>query len=585
MKGSSSASHEWDLTQIYSSEKTIQKDMDWLRNQTKKFILCRKKLEHPTRKLVEEILDANEEFAEKSHMISAYAMLAFSANSLDEKAKARESTIDQFLIDQGNHRLFFGLWWKDLDEKTARKLLPRNKDHAYALMEMRKYTKHMLSEKEEQLSNLKSVTGNSALTKLYDILTGDYSFQWKHAGKTTTIQEEELRTKAQSHDPKIRERAYSMLWGRFGKDAGSLGEIYKNIAQDWWNEDIQLRKYDFPLSVRNLANDLSDKTVNTFLDVCEKQTGVFQDYFEWKAKTLNHSLSRYHIYAPLNPVHKKWTFNEGYGEVMKAYGKFSPRMKEEAHKVLREKRMDVSIRKGKRGGAFCASTIPRETSFVLVNWTGDLRSLSTVAHELGHAIHNHLASHHSTFTHHAGLPLAETASTFGEILLDAHLLESNPTPSFRKHILAKQMDDAFASIPRQSYFTLFEKEAFELVKQGKTIPELNTAYMQNLRKQFGRKMRIPEEFKYEWLGISHFFHVPFYTYAYAFGHLLVLNFYARYLKEGKDFVKDYERFLAYGGSKNPEDMLYEMGFDPTKRKSWESGFTLLEHQLKELKSL
>jgi oligoendopeptidase F len=260
-------------------------------------------------------------------------------------------------------------------------------------------------------------------------------------------------------------------------------------------------------------------------------------------------------------------------------------MKEEAHRVLKEKRMDASLRKGKRGGAFCTVTTPKETSYVLLNWTGDLRSVSTIAHELGHAIHNHLSSSHSIFTQHAGLPLAETASTFGEILLDEHLLEQDSSPTFRKYLLAKQMDDAFASIQRQSYFTLFEKEAFEMVKEGKTIPEINHAYAQNLRAQFGKKMQIPEEFQYEWLGISHFFQAPFYTYAYAFGHLLVLNFHARYQKEGKDFVKDYERFLSYGGSKNPEKMLLEMGFNSRKKKSWENGFKLLEKKRKELMKL
>jgi oligoendopeptidase F len=584
MKKPSNHPPEWDLKQIYPNEKTIQNDMDWIRTQTKAFIHYRKKLEHPTQELVEEIVHENERFAEKSHTLATYAMLAFSQNTLDEEAKARESKIDHFLTEQGNQRLFFGLWWKGLDEKTARKLLPRNKDHAHALMEMRKYAKHMLSEKEEQLANLKSTTGNSALVKLYDILTGDYTFEWKTGKKTRTLNEEELRTKVHHPNPRERERAYTLLLERFGKDAGGLGEIYKNIALDWWNEDIHLRKYDSPLSIRNLSNDLSDETVDTFLRVCEENTGVFQDYFAWKARELEHPLSRYHIYAPLNQPTKKWGFEEGYANVMNAYAAFSPRMKEEAHRVLKERRMDARLRKGKRGGAFCAITTPTDTSFVLLNWTGDLKSISTIAHELGHAIHNHYSSSHSIFTQHAGLPLAETASTFGEIVLDAHLLEENPSPSFRQHVLAKQMDDAFASIQRQSFFTLFEKEAFEMVREGKTIPELNRAYIQNLRMQFGKKMRVPEEFQYEWLAIHHFFHVPFYTYAYAFGHLLVLNFYARYQKEGKDFVKDYEKFLSRGGSENPEAMLREMGFDPSKRKSWENGFKLLRHQFEELKS-
>ena len=573
---------EWDAKALIPNEKTLHSRMEDIRKQTKKFQAHRKDIEHPTRSMIEQIMDENEWFARESTVLSSHAMLAFSRDTNDEKAKARESHIEQFLTEESNARLFFGLWWKELEEKKAKSLLPRNTEHAYALTEMRKYKRHMLSEKEEQLSNLKSVTGNGALVKLYDIITNAYTYEWKTGTKKHTLNEEELRSRIRSPKPEERERAYALLWGQYEKDEGTLGEIYRNISMDGWNEDISLRKYKSPLSIRNMANDLSDTTVETFLESCRENTGVFQSHFAWKANELGHPLAREHIYAPIHPTKERWGFQSGYKTVMKAYGKFSPRMREEAHKVMAQNRMDAPLRKGKRSGAFCAGVLPEETSYVLLNWTGTAESVSTLAHELGHAIHNHLSSHHSLFTQHAGLPLAETASTFGEMLLDEHLLEQNTNPALRKRILSKQLDDACAGIQRQAYFTLFEKKAFEMVKEGKTIPEISQTYMENLRQQFGKKMTIPPVARHEWLGIPHFFHVPFYTYAYAFGHLLVLNFYARYQKEGKDFVQDYERFLAYGGSKGPEAMLDEMGFDSRKKRSWDQGFRLLETKQKEL---
>lgn len=575
----------WDLTQLYANEKAVERELVALRAKTNQFLTYRKKLESPSRELIEQIMQDSEWLAERGNMLASYSMFRFSQNTLDEKAKALESRIENELTAQGNKRLFFGLWWKELDDKTIKKLLPRNKDHAYALEEMRKYKKHMLSEKEEQLSNIKSTTGQSALMKLYDIITNDYSFDWKEGKKTSKLSEEELRTKVRNPVPVVRKTAYDQLWNQYGKDAGKLGEIYKNIALDWWNEDIGLRQYKSPISIRNLANDLSDETVETFLDVCSDNTRVFQSYFEWKAKTLRHGLSRYHVYAPFPSTQQKWSFEEGYQTVMDAYESFSPRFKHEAHRVRADKKMDAGIRKGKKSGGYCASVQANQSNFVFINWAGNDDSVSTLAHELGHAIHHQLAGEHSIFTNSAGLPLSETASTFGEMILNEHLLEKNSTPEFQLETLTKQMDDAYASVTRQAFFTLFEKEAFDMVKEGKTIPELSTAYMGNLRTQFGKKMQIPFAAQYEWLSITHFFQAPFYTYAYAFGYLLVLAFYDRYQREGKSFVKDYERFLSYGGSKDPEAMLLEMGFDPRKKKSWENGFRLLETKLKEIKSL
>ncbi len=574
----------WNLKKIFSEEKQLQHAIRTLKEKVHHFTNYRAKLPHATPKLVEEILQKKEEMAEMQHTIGVYTHLKFVEDTKDEKAKAMEASFNQLGTELGNQLLFFGLWWKDLDDKRERKLLPKGPDHRHHLLRMRKYKKHTLSEKEEQLANLKDTTGEDALVKLYDILTNDFVFPWKKGKKIVEITEEELRSYARSPVTEERVKAYDLLWNKFGEHTPTLGEIYRNLVLDAWNENIKLRKYARPISARNLSNDLSDEMVETFLHVCLKNTGVFQEYFRWKMKKMNVPYSRYHVYAPLPYREPKWSFQKGYRAVMEAYESFSPRLKKEAHRVFHEKRMDVPPKRGKVGGAFCINTIPTETSFVLLNWTNTYHDVSVLAHELGHAIHNHLSQSHSIFVHHTGLPLAETASTFGEMLLSQQLLKTNQDPDFHAHMLAQQMDDAFASIQRQAFFCQFEIDAFEKIEKGATIPEINQLYFQNLRTQFGG-MHIPPHSQYEWTSISHFFHSPFYVYAYAFGQLLVLALWDMYEKEGKDFVPRYEKFLSYGGSKDPEKMLLEIGFDPNKKQSWQKGFRLLEKKFTELKKI
>lgn len=576
----------WNLNQLFADEKALQKDLKLVERQTREFVDYRKILEKkPTRQLVEEIMQKNEEMARTTHRMGTYSMLRFAHNTQDEDAKALQNRLTQFFTNMGNQTLYFGLWWKNLDEKTARKLEPRNKEHAFALNEMRKYRKHLLSEKEEQIINIKDANGVDALVKLYEIATSGYVFPWKKGRETIHLSEEQLRPYIRSTNPKHRIHAYNLLWKKFGEHAGELGEIYVNMVHDFWNEDVKLRKYPTPISVRNKANDLDDEMVSMFLRVCEQNTDIFQDYLKWKMDTLNVEFSRYHAYAPLPHKEKHYTFNEGYHTVMSAYEDFSPRFKHEASRVRNEQRMDAQLRKGKRGGAFCAASSPSETAFVQMNWNGKLHDVYTLAHELGHAVHDHLSSNHSIFLHNAGLPLAETASTFGEMLLSQKLLEQNPGVNAQRHMLAHQMDDAYASIQRQAFFCKFEIEAFELIREGKSVPELSEAYYKNLRTQFGKKMEIPVEASYEWLMIPHIFEAPFYVYAYSFGQLLVLALWEMYEKEGKEFVPRYEKFLSYGGSEHPEKMLREIGFDPRKKQSWNNGFNVLRKKLSQLKKM
>ena len=223
--------------------------------------------------------------------------------------------------------------------------------------------------------------------------------------------------------------------------------------------------------------------------------------------------------------------------------------------------------------------------WVMLNYQGRADDVATMAHELGHAIHSMLAGHHNVFTFHSSLPLAETASTFGEMMLVDQLLENETDESVRRDLLFRQVDDSYATIMRQAYFSLFERKAHQMVKENASVDELAAAYLENLATQFGDSMEISDEFKWEWVSIPHIYHTPFYVYAYAFGQLLVLSLYKQFKAEGEVFKPRYLKLLSAGGSQAPEKSLTEAGIDIRSAAFWQGGFDVIKDLVEQLEAL
>jgi len=254
-------------------------------------------------------------------------------------------------------------------------------------------------------------------------------------------------------------------------------------------------------------------------------------------------------------------------------------------KVLEQNHMDSEVRKGKSSGAFCATAGPDLTPWVLMSYQGQPADAATLAHELGHAVHSLLANQHNVLSQGPSLPMAETASTFAEMLLVDHLLAEDPDPELQQLLLFRQMDDAYATIMRQAFFAMFEREAHARVHDGATVDDLSQIYFENLKVQFGDALDLSDDFRFEWLAIPHFYHTPFYVYAYAFGQLLVLSLYQQYLKEGKGFIPRYLDILAAGGSDSPARVLERAGIDFTKQTFWQGGFDVLKASLERLEAI
>jgi len=582
---------KWDLSKLVKDPKNsaFEKKIKLIQNSSKQFEKIKSKLNPKiSTKEFKNILSELEEISEKMSMVGGYASLSYSADTQSDEATSLLMRMTKLGSDISNRILFFDLWWKKaIDEKNVKRLIKESGDLSRYLKHKRLLAKYSLSEAEERIINTLDVTGATALVKLYDKITNAFDYKIKVNGKQKKLTREELTTLVRSTKSTTRETAYKSLLTKFSVNKGVLGEIYQNIVLNWKDEGIEIRGYPSPISMRNIGNDVNDKTIEALLQICKRNTSVFQKFFLEKAKMLGlKKLRRYDLYAPAAAKikEKHYHYDKSVKLVFESLERFSPKLSNYAKNVFNEKHIDSEIRKGKRDGAFCSTLTPKITPYVLVNFTGRSRDVFTLAHELGHAVHSQAASNKSILIQDAPLPLAETASTFSELLLYDNLSDKISDDE-KKVMLAEKIDDLYATIMRQSFFTLFEVDAHKQIAESTTVDELSKTYLKNLNVQFGDSITLTDDFAIEWSCIPHFYHSPFYCYAYSFGNLLALSLFQRFKKEGKDFVPSYLEILSAGGSQKPEELLSKHGIDIMSTKFWQDGFDYVKDQVKTLASL
>jgi len=545
----------------------------------------------------ERLIHMLESISEKVSIASGYAYLSYYADTSSNEASALVTKMEKLASEISNRMLFFDLWFKkQIDHENANRLINAiPKEYQEHLRHKRLVAKYSLSEPEEKIISTLEVTGILALTKIYDKMTSGFEFtmRLRHGRKTIEKKfdnKEKLVSFVRSPDGNRREAAYKSLLQVYKRNSGVLGEIYQNIIMQWRDEAILMRGYRSPISVRNIANNLDDATVEALLAACRHNVAMFHDYFIEKSKMIGmRKLHRYHLYAPISNKasdSKKFTYGKAVETVLDSFGDFDPQFRRLAERVFAKHHIDSEIRKAKRGGAFCYSVTPKLTPYVLLNFDGTSRDVSTLAHEFGHAIHSMLASDMPLMVFHAPLPLAETASVFAEMLLNEKMAEKMSKKE-RRILLAEQIDNLYATIIRQAYFTLFEIDAHKAIGENNaTIDAVAKIYMDNLKEQFGTSITISPDFEWEWVYIPHFYHTPFYTYAYSFGNLLVLSLYGQYKLEGSSsFVPKYFKILSAGGSRKPEELLMEAGIDISRQEFWQQGFDYVQELIQQLKAL
>ncbi|NIM92736.1 MAG: M3 family oligoendopeptidase [Anaerolineales bacterium] len=580
---------KWSLDDLFPDidSPELQEASKHLEEKVKVIEDVRPKLtEELTQEELLEILAKYEELIRLLRRIVSYGHLRFAEDTQDQAAQTYLGQVQQLTAEVDNRTMFFSLWWKALEDDVAEDLLAGAGDYAYWLEALRLQKPYTLTEPEEKVINLKDVNGSQAMVNLYTAITNRYAFTLEDNGEVKELTRGELSVYYRSPDPDLRKAAYQELYRVYGKDTPILGQIYQYRARDWRSELVDLRGFASPIAARNLSNNVPDEVVDALINACKENSSIFHRFYRLKARWLGvDRIRRYDIYAPVTETDKSYPFSEAIEMILESFNQFDEQFADLSMKVLSEHHLDSEVRKGKRSGAFCATVGPDLTPWVLTSYQGKPDNVATLAHELGHAVHSLVANHHTALTQDASLPLAETASTFGEMLLVDHLLATDPDPGVQRDLLFKQMDDAYATVMRQAYFADFERTAHDMIKSGAAVDDLSQAYVENLEDQFGDSLDLSDDFRIEWVAIPHIYHTPFYVYAYAFGQLLVYSLYRQYMEDGKRFKSRYMEILSAGGSDAPVRILDKAGVDVRSPEFWQGGFDFLEGQIEKLEEI
>lgn len=532
------------------------------------------------------LLHEYEEISRLLARLGSYSYMYFSQNTKSQDGRSFKSRVEEIEADAANRILFFELWWKELDPGKSVELLSDSGSYSYFLRHLILTKNYTLPEQVEQAINLKDVTGKIALLQLYHQVRDSITYEIGSDGHRRKLTEEQIRDLFYSPVRDERASAYQAMMLRFEQNKDLLGEIYKSLTSDWRNEGIKLRKYKSPISIRNISNDVPDEAVSALLECCKENAPLFQRFFKFKANFLGLSeMLRSDVYSPLSiETEQTYSWSQAKDLVLGTFRDFDESFVSFASNLFLETHIDAEPREGKIGGAYCMSVSPGITPYILMSYTGKPRGVSTLAHELGHAIHSQLSARktENQLTFEPPLPLAETASVFAEMLLVDRMLEEADKKT-RKSLLVDLLNDSYATILRQAFFVLFELGAHEKISRGANIDELCDLYFSGLKDQFGSALTVQDEFRFEWLSIPHIYQTPFYCYSYAWGNLLVMALYNEFKKEGASaFAPKYVRLLSYGGSETPETVLNEAGFDIRSKSFWQSGFDQISRILTDL---
>ncbi len=578
----------WQLDNLLAG-KTIESLIKEAKEGVERFCRHKDDLARCTPAELRSIIEEKEALGVLFSRISAYYGLKFSENTQDQNILAAMTKYEQEANDLGNKMLFFSIWFIHLAKAEAQKYItaPELADYKYYLEEMHKQQQYTKSEEIERIISIKDITGGGAIAGLYDVFTNAFTFDFEGE---KNISLEEVKRYVQSQEPSLREKAYHTYLTKYGQESTLLTEMYKDIVLDWGNEAIKIRGYKDAIAVRNTSNDIPDEAVATLLKVIQKNNHVFIDYFKMKhalfqKKGQTFPFSRYHLYAPYpQESEKTYTYEASKALVLDTYKQFDERFYQAAQEIFASEHVHSHPQTNKKGGAFCYGVHTKEIPYILLNHTDNVRSMFTMMHEFGHGIHGMVSRKQKEVNYDAVLPMAETASIFGEMLLAKRMLKESQDATEKKDILFNLLENQYASITRQAYFVLFEIYAHEHIAQGISKEELDNKWMALLKEQFG-DMELPEEFKHEWNHIPHIHASPFYCYAYAWGNLLVLSLFAQYEKEGDAFIEKYLELLSSGGNASPADLMKIVGADANAESFWQGGFDIIKEEIEELKKL
>ena len=533
------------------------------------------------------------EIQELAGRAGSYAMLWFSTDTQDPPRGALVQRVQERGTEIETALLFFELEWAALPDERAEELLATDGlDFCrHYLRTQRRYRPHLLSQPEERVLAEKRVTGESAWARLFSELVSAIEVDAPPergpdgAGGSATerVPLDAALSRLTAPDREVRRSAAEAVTAALAPGLRTRGYLFNTLLYDKAVDD-RLRGYRHWLASRNLANEASDESVQALVGAVRARYDLPQRWYRLKAELLGiERIADYDRMAPVVGEDETMPWPEARDLVLDAYGSFSPELGRLARAFFDGRRVDAPLRPGKRGGAFCAYTVPSKEPYVLLNWTSKRRDALTLAHELGHGVHAVLGASQGVFHHHTPLTLAETASVFGEEMLFARLLEQASDPASRLALLAGSIEDSIATVFRQTAMNQFEDKVHTARReQGELPPDrFGELWIESQAEMLGDSVELTEGYATWWSYIPHFIHTPGYVYAYAYGQLLALSVYELYLAEGESFVPRYLEMLSAGGSRSPEELGRLVGVDLADPGFWDAGLALVERQLEQ----
>ena len=569
----------WDLSDLYNGidDPQIERDMAQTDARADSFAATyRGRVLSLDAEALYQAITEYEAIVEAANRLGVFAHLIWTTDAANPRYGALLQRLTEWEAQLQQTLVFFELEWTNAPDDFARAMLahPALAHYRHWLEITRRYQPHRLTEPEEKILAEKSVTGRSAWARFFSELMGNtrYPFDGEELTQASIL------AKLYDPDRSVRQRAAQAFTDVLRQQLPTLTYIFNTLAADKASDD-RLRKFPSWISSRNLDNQVSDEVVEALIEAVTARYDIVARYYHLKRRLLGlDRLYDYDRYAPLPAAEGHYRWEQAREMVLEAYGKFHPQMAEIAGQFFARSWIDAPPYPGKRSGAYSASAVPSVHPYVFLNFTGSARDVMTLAHELGHGVHQYLSREQGMLQQHTPLTTAEMASTFGEMLVFSDFMARESDPAVRLAMLAHKIEDTFATVFRQISMNRFEHAMHTARRTEGELPSerLSQLWLETQQAMFGDSIELTDNYAIWWSYVPHFLQVPGYVYAYAFGELLVLALFARYQQEGDSFAPRYLQVLRTGGSDWPEAILAPLGVDLTAPDFWQEGLREIE---------
>jgi oligoendopeptidase F len=570
---------QWDLSDLYPNQysQEIKSDISLLEKSIKDFKnKFYKKIASCSGNFLLKSIQDYEKINQISGRLISFAYLQYAKNLSESKNISFYQDISEKINQLTTNLVFYEIELNQISDENLQKLFGESeklKFYQPFLRDVRAFRKHNLCEEIEKLFLEKSSTSRNSWIRLFDETMADLKFPYEKKQLSCA----EIFDLLSDKDEKIRAKASDSIGNTLKENSKIFAFITNVLAKDKSITD-NWRSYKSPISSRNLSNFIEDEVVENLLtSVKENYPKISHRYYKIKAKILGKKkLTNHDRNAPLLTSEKNIPWSKAVELVLKSYGEFSPKLRQLGQKFFDNSWIDAKVTKGKDSGAFAHPTVTNAHPYLMLNYQGKVRDVMTLAHELGHGVHQYLARKQGDLMAGTPLTLAETASVFGEQLTFQNILKTADNQQEKKIIICNKIEDMLNTAVRQVAFLEFEKKIHHERQKGEIpLEKICQFWIEVQKESLGDIFEFDENYKYYWSYIPHFIHSPFYVYSYAFGECLVNSLYATYKNGLPNFEEKYFTMLEAGGTLHHKDLLDPFNIDISKKEFWQKGLDVI----------